>query len=112
MSKKLPEIHPDDILRGLSDWIDYAMPALGTPVLIEKFPTGQSNPTYRITLETGEQTKSCVLRKQPPGTILKSAHAVDREFKVMKALGQSVIPVPEMLIESVSYTHLTLPTKA
>ena len=99
MSKKLPEIHPDDILRGLSDWIDYAMPALGTPVSIEKFPTGQSNPTYRITLETGKQTKSCVLRKQPPGTILKSAHAVDREFKVMKALGQSVIPVPEMLIE-------------
>ena len=47
MSKKLLEIHPDDILRGLSDWIDYAMPALGTPVSIEKFPTGQSNPTLQ-----------------------------------------------------------------
>ena len=99
MSKELLEIHPDDVLHGLSGWLDYAMPGLGTPVSIEKFPTGQSNPTYRITLETGKQTRSCVLRKQPPGTILKSAHAIDREFRVMKALGQSVIPVPEMLIE-------------
>ena len=65
MSKELLDIHPDDMLRRLSDWLDYNAGA-GYASPIEKFPTGQSNPTYRITLETGKQTKSCVLRKQPP----------------------------------------------
>ncbi|MEE4189355.1 MAG: phosphotransferase [Roseobacter sp.] len=59
---------------------------------IEKFPGGQSNPTYR--LQSG--VKSYVLRAKPPGTLLKSAHAVDREFRVMRALAASDVPVPRV----------------
>ena len=59
---------------------------------IEKFNTGQSNPTYLLTAESGKY----VLRAKPPGMLLKSAHQVDREFRVMKALKGSGVPVPEM----------------
>lgn len=59
----------------------------------KKFNTGQSNPTYL--LNSGE--KKYVLRKKPPGKLLPSAHAVDREYRVMKALSNSSVPVPKML---------------
>ncbi|MDH5356982.1 MAG: phosphotransferase family protein, partial [Gammaproteobacteria bacterium] len=59
----------------------------------EKFPDGQSNPTYLLTAESGQY----VLRRQPAGELLKSAHAVDREFRVIKALQQSDVPVPVAL---------------
>ena len=59
----------------------------------EKFPDGQSNPTYLLTAESGQY----VLRRQPPGELLKSAHAVDREFRVILALQQSDVPVPRAL---------------
>ena len=55
---------------------------------------GQSNPTYFIT--AGE--KQFVLRKQPYGPILKGAHAVDREFRVLQALSQTTVPVPKPLL--------------
>ena len=54
---------------------------------------GQSNPTYRI--QSGNT--QLVLRKQPPGQLLAGAHAVDREYHVMKALDGSGVPVPRML---------------
>src|SRR5690606_2334917 len=60
---------------------------------IEKFAGGQSNPSYKIT--TLEQCY--VLRKQPDGDILQSAHAVDREYRVMAALADSSVPVPKVL---------------
>ena len=47
---------------------------------IVKFSDGQSNPTYKLTDTAG---RHFVLRAKPPGTLLKSAHAVDREFRVM-----------------------------
>ena len=53
---------------------------------------GQSNPTFRLT--SGSQ--QFVLRKKPPGPLLPSAHAVDREYKVMKALQDSDVPVPKV----------------
>ena len=59
---------------------------------IERFSGGQSNPTYR--LRSGQ--KSFVLRAQPPGTLLPSAHAVDREFRVMSSLHDTPVPVPRM----------------
>lgn len=59
---------------------------------ITKFSDGQSNPTYRI--ESG--AKSFVLRAKPPGRLLKSAHAVDREFRVMQALAGTEVPVPRV----------------
>lgn len=58
-----------------------------------KFPTGQSNPTYLLDAESGRY----VLRAKPPGQLLKSAHQVDREFRVMRALKGTGVPVPEML---------------
>lgn len=60
---------------------------------VERYVGGQSNPTYR--LDAGD--RSYVLRKQPPGKLLPSAHAIDREFRVMKALGAAGYPVPEVL---------------
>lgn len=55
---------------------------------------GQSNPTYR--LQVGQE--QLVLRKKPAGDLLPSAHAVDREYRVMKALAGSAVPVPEMVV--------------
>ncbi len=55
-----------------------------------KFAGGQSNPTFLLTAESGQY----VLRKQPPGKLLKSAHAVDREFRVISALEATGAPVP------------------
>ena len=54
---------------------------------------GQSNPTFRVTTDCGEYA----LRKQPPGPLLASAHAIDREYRVMTALADTPVPVPRML---------------
>ena len=56
---------------------------------IEKFADGQSNPTFKVTAASGQY----VLRRQPPGELLKSAHAVDREYRVLDALAGSDVPV-------------------
>lgn len=56
---------------------------------VEKFTDGQSNPTFRISAASGEY----VLRRQPPGKLLKSAHAVDREYRVLAALANTDVPV-------------------
>lgn len=60
---------------------------------LKKFGSGQSNPTYLVTAESGRY----VLRAKPPGQLLKSAHQVDREYRVMQALAGSDVPVPAML---------------
>src|ERR1700686_2628807 len=58
----------------------------------ERFAGGQSNPTYRLTAASGQY----VLRRKPPGPLLPSAHAVDREFRVMRALADTPVPVPRV----------------
>jgi aminoglycoside phosphotransferase (APT) family kinase protein len=60
---------------------------------VDKFGTGQSNPTYLLTARSGRY----VLRAKPPGHLLRSAHQVDREFRVMQALAGTRIPVPRVL---------------
>lgn len=60
---------------------------------IDKFNSGQSNPTYLLTAGSGRY----VLRAKPPGQLLRSAHQVDREYRVMKALAGTAVPVPEVL---------------
>ena len=62
------------------------------PIEAEKFASGQSNPTFL--LKTSQRT--VVLRRKPPGQLLKSAHAVDREYRVQKALEGSAVPVAKM----------------
>lgn len=57
---------------------------------IRQFEGGQSNPTYVLHAASGDY----VLRKKPPGQLLPSAHAVDREYRVMTALASSAVPVP------------------
>ncbi|QQD19194.1 phosphotransferase family protein [Spongiibacter nanhainus] len=59
----------------------------------EKFPGGQSNPTFLVTIDD----KHYVLRRKPPGQLLKSAHAIDREYRVMAALAKVNFAVPNML---------------
>lgn len=60
---------------------------------VTKFGTGQSNPTYKLEAASG----TYVLRSKPPGRLLPSAHAVDREFRVMEALVNTPVPVPQVL---------------
>jgi aminoglycoside phosphotransferase (APT) family kinase protein len=55
---------------------------------------GQSNPTFLLVTDRGEY----VMRKQPPGPLLPSAHAVDREFRVISALGPTDVPVPKAVL--------------
>ncbi|VDM50379.1 unnamed protein product [Toxocara canis] len=62
-------------------------------VLVRKFAHGQSNPTYYIKCDG----KEFVLRKKPPGKLLASAHLIDREYRVMKAL-HGIVPVPKVLL--------------
>ncbi|HVW55081.1 MAG TPA: phosphotransferase family protein [Rhizobiaceae bacterium] len=63
---------------------------------VRKFPSGQSNPTYLLEARSGRY----VLRAKPPGELLKSAHAVDREYRVMTALKTVGFPVPDALFLS------------
>jgi aminoglycoside phosphotransferase (APT) family kinase protein len=60
----------------------------------EKFGVGQSNPTFRLDSPSGR----LVLRRKPPGQLLKSAHAVDREYRVQKALAGTDVPVAPMVL--------------
>lgn len=61
------------------------------PMIVSQFRGGQSNPTYKI--DTPE--KSYVLRRKPPGELLPSAHAVDREYRVISSLQKTAVPVPQ-----------------
>src|ERR1700726_1770708 len=65
------------------------------PVRAEQFKGGQSNPTYRLTDGAGHRY---VLRRKPPGKLLPSAHAVDREFRVISALYRQQFPIPEPIV--------------
>jgi aminoglycoside phosphotransferase (APT) family kinase protein len=61
---------------------------------VRQFGYGQSNPTYLLTDRTSR--KQYVLRKKPPGKLLPSAHAVDREHRIIKALSDTAVPVPNV----------------
>lgn len=63
---------------------------------VRQFGYGQSNPTYL--LSDASTKKEYVLRKKPPGKLLPSAHAVDREYRILKALQETDVPVPEMVL--------------
>lgn len=62
------------------------------PLTAQKFVDGQSNPTFLLRAASGDY----VLRRQPPGQLLKSAHAVEREFRVQRALANTAVPVATM----------------
>ncbi|MGA1286127.1 MAG: phosphotransferase family protein [Rubrivivax sp.] len=66
----------------------------GAPLTLQRISGGQSNPTFFV--DFGE--RRLVLRKKPPGVLLPSAHAIDREYRVMQALRGSALPVPPMVL--------------
>jgi aminoglycoside phosphotransferase (APT) family kinase protein len=86
-TKPVDERHRIDV-RALEKFLGFGIPA------IEQFKGGQSNPTYRL---TGANGKKYVLRRKPPGKLLPSAHAVDREYRVIAALHPVGFPVAKPL---------------
>ena len=83
--------HAIDIDR-LADWLNVNLDRFSGRPAVRQFAGGQSNPTYL--LEAGDERY--VLRRKPPGALLPSAHAVDREYRVMRALAGSGVPVPHV----------------
>ena len=77
---------------ALAQYLTAHLPQFQGPVEIRQFEGGQSNPTFRLRAEDAQY----VLRKQPPGELLPSAHQVDREYRVMHALEHTNVPVPHM----------------
>ncbi|CAN1552730.1 COG3173 Predicted aminoglycoside phosphotransferase [Sphingomonadaceae bacterium] len=77
--------------QALRDWLTEHIAGFQGPASISKFPGGQSNPTYRIDALSG----SYVLRRKPFGKLLPSAHAIDREFRLLSALWPLGFPVPK-----------------
>ena len=77
----------------LGSYLEQQVEGFRGPLSVHKFANGQSNPTFRLDAASG----TYVLRRQPPGKLLKSAHAVDREFRVMRALQGTPVPVPDAL---------------
>lgn len=85
--------HPIDNAK-LSEYIKEVLPNISLPFELKQFGYGQSNPTYLLTDRTGQKF---VLRKKPSGQLLsKTAHAVEREFAVLKALQPLAIPTPKV----------------
>ena len=80
----------------LAPYLEREVPGFKGFKRLTKFGSGQSNPTYKVSAESGDY----VLRAKPPGELLKSAHQVDREYRVMKALAGSKVPVPKALFLS------------
>ena len=80
-------------LGRVAAWMADNVSGFKGPLTATKFDIGQSNPTYLLDGPDG----SYVLRRKPPGVLLKSAHAVDREFRVQSALAGTEVPVPRML---------------
>jgi len=78
---------------ALKPWLETHVDGFGGLQSIRKFPTGQSNPTYLIEAASGRY----VLRAKPAGALLKSAHQVDREFRILRALAGGPVPVPAAL---------------
>ncbi len=83
---------PEDT-RAFDAWASAHVEGYRGPSKATKFQAGQSNPTYLVEAESGR----CVLRRKPPGKLLKSAHMIEREFRVLRALEKSGFPAPRAL---------------
>src|SRR5215475_13026 len=78
---------------ALASYLEAHVEGFRGPLRATKFKGGQSNPTYLIEAASGHY----VLRRKPPGRLLASAHAVDREFRVLGAVRGSSVPVAQPL---------------
>lgn len=85
------EFSPDQ----LQDWLRERLPELEGPMLFERIGGGQSNPTFFVNFDN----RAMVLRKKPAGdNLLPSAHAIDREYRVLNALAATDVPVPRTVL--------------
>jgi aminoglycoside phosphotransferase (APT) family kinase protein len=87
-----PDTHFDPA--RLDAFIRQALPEVRGGMELQRIGGGQSNPTFFVTFSN----RRLVLRTRPAGAVLPSAHAVDREYRVMKALAASEVPVPRMVL--------------
>lgn len=85
MTREINQLDTDALCKYLETHVE----GFAGPLSAEKFSGGQSNPTFLLRAKSGNY----VLRRQPPGQLLKSAHAVDREYRVIKALSSTSVPV-------------------
>lgn len=98
----MPSASPHDFRPGLefdvealTAYLTNRLDGFAGPLQVHQFPGGQSNPTYLLSAPG----RRYVLRRKPPGDLLPSAHAVDREYKVMRALAEhTAVPVARPLI--------------
>ena len=77
--------------KAVENYFNHLFPFLEENLSISQFRGGQSNPTYRVI--SGKH--AWVIRRKPPGPLLPSAHAIDREYRVLSALGKTNVPVPK-----------------
>jgi len=77
---------------ALLTWMESNVAGFAGPLQVEQFKGGQSNPTYKLTTPA----RAYVLRRKPPGILLKGAHAIEREAQVLTALGDAGFPVAEI----------------
>jgi aminoglycoside phosphotransferase (APT) family kinase protein len=75
----------------LEEYLETHVAGFRGPLEVREFKGGQSNPTYRLTSPSG----ALVMRRKPPGVLLPSAHAVDREYRIISALNEVDFPVPK-----------------
>ncbi|NUZ08283.1 phosphotransferase [Piscinibacter koreensis] len=94
-TKPVAESHAFDV-GALESWLGERLDGFFGPLTVEQFKGGQSNPTYKLITPA----RSYVMRSKPGpvAKLLPSAHAIEREFRVMRALRATEVPVPEMLL--------------
>jgi aminoglycoside phosphotransferase (APT) family kinase protein len=90
---------------SLTKYLISSIPAFSGPITVKQFGHGQSNPTFLITDQgsgnpsNNKEAVQYVMRKRPPGKIVsKTAHRIDREYQIMKALSKTNVPVPKMYV--------------
>ena len=88
-TREVRERHRFDVA-AVENWLSGNLEGFAGPLQIWQFESGQSNPTFLLAARSGEY----VLRKKPPGKLLPSAHAIDREFRILRILAGSGVPVP------------------
>lgn len=88
-----PESPGEPLPEAAERWLCEAVPGYRGPSVLRKFGFGQSNPTYRLCAQSADY----VLRRKPIGPVLRKAHAIDREFRVLRALEGTGVPAPRVL---------------
>jgi aminoglycoside phosphotransferase (APT) family kinase protein len=88
-TRPVAEAHRFDVA-ALEGYMSRHVEGFRGPMQVQQFKGGQSNPTFRLRAASGDY----VMRRKPPGKLLPSAHAVDREYRVITALGKTAVPVP------------------